>query len=188
VANNLHLAPAHWPHENLAKLWEDAPGYGAIGGSTQPWVAALLYQLVRALDIRNVAELGCYKGVTSSWLACAIEENSGGRLTLVDCNAQALKIAQQWIETFAFQKTTIIGVHGATLIYLPDIPRDTQLIFLDDDKKNILQKVAMLRGLGVKALLAIHDAEGLPEMKELGALVLPTPPMHSTGHLALVQL
>src|SRR6266702_3780303 len=114
--SNEHLTPIWWPHDSLRSAWEN----GRYGVSTQPWVSALLYQLVRALDVRRVVELGCYKGVTSVWLAHAIAANGGGALRLVDNNAAYLEEAQQRVEQTAPTGVSVFTTNKASLEFLAD--------------------------------------------------------------------
>ena len=184
--SNEHLAPVAtmWPHPSIREYWDS--GKHATEGGTQPWVAALLYGLVRAMDIRHVAELGCYLGATSAWLALAIEANGGGSLTLVDTQADWLQQAAARVMALDLQKTALGTMNERSLDFLAHMNPDTRLVFLDDDKAEIPAKLDALRALKLKeALVAIHDMETI---NVPGALVLATPVLHGTGLLGLVQV
>jgi len=153
-------------------------------------VQALLYQLCRALDVRRAVELGCYRGVTSAWLALAIEANGGGRLDLVDTNQSFLERAL--LRAGDVSEAANVGIAGhaePSFAFLkgPTFQPDTQFIFMDDDKSDIKQKVHVIRERGCQALIAVHDVEhNQPQLEGLNAVTLKTPVLHATGWLALI--
>jgi len=182
--SNEHLTPVWWPHDSLREAWEN--GRTEVV-STQPWVAALLYQLIRALDVRRVVELGCYKGITSVWLAHAIAANGGGALRLVDTNAGFLEEAAQRVTNTGPLDVAVFSTHQPSMEFLIDgITADVQFVFLDDDKADVSKKIEVLRKRCPGATLTIHDAETVPELAPY--LILPTPPSVGSGHLAVVRL
>ena len=182
---NEHLAPLWWPHASLRDAWETRDDNDP-NVSTQPWVSALLYQLVRALDYRRVVELGCYRGVTSAWLACAVEANGGGTVTLVDIQAGVLKKTERRLAALALAKTQASYVEASSAAFLEtQLPANTQFIFIDDDKLTVPAELERIKAVAPRALVAIHDAETIGAIP--GALMLATPPLYGSGHLALVQ-
>jgi predicted O-methyltransferase YrrM len=184
---NEHLAPVWWPHPSLKTYWDS--GLHHTEGATQPWVQALLYQLCRALDVRRAVELGCYRGVTSAWLALAIEANGGGRLDLVDTNQTFLTVAMARVGDVNTGTLVATAGHAETsFAFLREhFQPDTQFIFMDDDKADIKQKVHVIRDCGCQALIAVHDVEhNQPQLEGLNAVTLKTPVLHGTGWLALI--
>lgn len=186
---NAHLLPLVWPHPALQEAWES--GVQTTNGATQPWIQALLYQLCRALDVRRATELGCWRGFTSAWLACAIAHNGGGSLTLADTNKVTLDTACARVATLSFSSVVVTPFLGGSLSYLEAIPKETQFVFLDDDKAEPARKLTLLKERCPGCYVALHDAE-LPEVlaatKASGGMILDIPPGDGSGSLGLVRL
>ena len=182
---NEHLVPVLWPHPHIRKYWESGKHF--TEGATQPWVQALLYQLCRALDVRRAVELGCYLGATSAWLAAAIESNGGGSLTVVDVGDEYISRTKERISAMALSGVETAYVKRPSLEYLPEIPPNTQFVFLDDDKDKVPAKLDLIRARCPGAVVAIHDMETLTQGIE-GILRLDTPILHGTGYLGLLRV
>jgi predicted O-methyltransferase YrrM len=136
----------------------------------------------------QAVELGVWKGATSRWLACAVEENGGGGLTLVDINAEYLHEARRRVEALGLRHVTLLCVQQPTMEFLPTVSPQTDFVFMDDDKMEVAAKLALLQQR-TKALVAAHDAETIVgPLKEYGAIILPMPAEPSAGDLGLVQL
>ena len=186
---NEQLAPLWFPHPTLRDYWES--GKHRSEGATQPWVQALLYHLVRALGIRHVAELGCYLGSTSAWLALAIEANCAGEpttgsLTLVDVGNGMVDGVRSRVS--AVSTTPLIGFHGRSLEFLPGLYTETRFVYLDDDKADVSAKLALIAQRAPGCLVAIHDAETLGAQLPTNALLLDTAPLFGSEKLALVKV
>lgn len=190
------MIPALWPHPILKDYWMS--GLHRDEGATQPHVQALLYQLILSLNAKHVLELGVWKGATSRWLACAIESNGGGTLTLVDNNPENLHTAVVRVHALGLGHVEVVDIPMPTLAYLESLPTTPstelpyapELIFLDDDKQQITEKLSLLKIRSAGAFVCIHDAETLPNeiLVESNIMVLPTPHEPSSGHLGLVRL
>jgi len=188
-----------WPHPLLKERW-DTTHYAAEGNS-QPWVQLLLYSLIRAIGVKEVIEFGCFRGITTAWLALAVEANGGGLVSAIERDVKDMEKTVQWVHRFfdAIPNTNITGHQITTLDFIdkhPDIVKSAGLIFLDDDKADIIHKVAKLRGVGCTALLTVHDVDGTysntPPLKELwpmiGGFTVPATKIHENGALGLLQL
>jgi predicted O-methyltransferase YrrM len=186
-----------WPHPLLEARWTDAK-YGGEG-IAQPWVQLLLYGLVRALGARAVIEFGAFRGVTTGWLALAVEANGGGIVYAVEPNVKDAVRTTDFCAALPLPATLVHVATDSTLAFIaanPDCVRTAGLLFLDDDKAAIAEKVAALRATGARGLLAVHDVDGGyandPPLRKawaaLGGLTLPVVKVHEHGHLGLLQL
>ena len=175
--------PTLWPHPTLKRHWEELH---RTESATQPHIQSLLYHLVCALDVKHAVELGVWKGATSRWLACAIEANGGGTLTLVDTVEENVTLAADRCRALELPHTTIEVRHGESLFYLESLPTDVKFVFLDDDKQAIDKKLDLIKGRGV--IVAIHDIEVVPDdtRKKWRIVHLPMPAIPSGGDLGLV--
>lgn len=182
------MIPTLWPHPDLQAYW--ASGLHKTEGATQPHIQALLYHLVLAINAQHVVELGVWKGATSRWLACAVEANGGGTLTLVDTDQACLNTASTRVALLDLPRTEVHTVFRGTMEFLDTMNPATQFMFMDDDKKQVAEKFAKLRAQGRHVLVAVHDAETIsPELRQAeGMILLETPPEPSSGQLALAQL
>jgi predicted O-methyltransferase YrrM len=179
---NVHLIPQWFPDPALQEFWENGRHYRE--GGTQPWVQSLLYHLVRACGYRRVVELGTWTGLTTAWLAHAVQANGGGKLyatenvpAMADTAAARLYAAEIPDVDWFIRKAD-------TLEALQSLPFEPQFVFLDDDKIDLAKKFAFFPG----ALVAVHDAEDCPELKAFPHLYLPTAVLHGSGHLALLRV
>ena len=179
---NLHLTPRWFPHAALAAAWR--PGYE--GGGLQPWLQAFLYQLIRAMDLRRVVELGTWYGYTSAWLAQAVEDNGGGEAHFVDLEERHVERTRAAVERLDLKTTACAFIHKPSVAYLADIPHDMQFVFLDDDKERVKEKIAMISQRCARCLVAIHDAETQSFLRNERAVLLPIPPADGGGDLALL--
>lgn len=152
----------------------------------QPWLQALLYQLIRAMDLRHVVELGTWYGYTSGWLAQAVEDNGGGTVTLVEAAPDCVQKTQAVIESLGLKKAACEIIHKRTLDYLPGMREDMQLVFLDDDKSDVPRKLELIKARAPRALVAIHDAETLGFLQETKALILRIPHADGGGDIAFI--
>lgn len=186
---NAHLLPVVWPHPALQAAWSS--GAQTADGATQPWLQALLYALCRALDIRRAVELGCWRGYTSAWLACAIAHNGGGALTLVDTNATQLETAAARVAALSLPTVTVETTLLSTSDYLAAASPALQFAFLDDDKASTAAKLALLAARCPGIYVALHDVE-IPEVaaatRAVGGVILDVPPGDGNGSLGLVRL
>ncbi len=190
-----------WPHDVLRDRYEsahfDSTAY-AKEGITQPWVQLLLYALVRSLGATHVLELGCFRGVTTAWLALAVEANGGGTVVALDREAVDVARGKTLLRDVAdaLPRTQVVWELGDTRAYLRTATlQPFTFVFLDDDKQAVAEKVELLRVGGCRALLACHDVDGHYEdpglarvWKALGGLVVPATRIHPYGHLGLLQL
>ena len=147
------MRPIQWPHPVLQEYWDS--GLHASEGATQPAIQNLLYHLVRMVDAKHVVELGVWKGATSRWLACAVGD---GSLTLVDTDQSNVKSAAERVRALHLPVKLRMFV-GSSLLYLSGVPRETDFVFLDDDKQEIPEKLGMLVKALPHCVVAIHDLE-----------------------------
>lgn len=156
-------------------------------GATQPWIQAFLYQLARMLDTRHIMELGTWHGATSAWLACALHDNGGGTLTLVDNAQDSLTVAEWRANSLGFPDVTVVPVHAYSHEFLPEMPTDVTLVFMDDDKQDIPGKVAWMRGRMARGVIVLHDAETVRDaVREAGGVYLKVPDAWAGGDVALI--
>lgn len=95
--------------------------------------ARLLYFLVQLSHAERVLELGTYKGYSSIWMALALEEMRGGKLTTIEIdNSRALE-ARQNFKTCGLDKI-VTCEKGDAHVYINTLKKDYDLIFLDADK------------------------------------------------------
>ena len=183
-----------WPDPRLKARW-DLSHYAAEGNA-QPWIQLLLYSLITATRANTVVEFGSFRGVTTAWLALAVEANGGGTVNAIERNASDAQVTSDYTKTYAdaLPRTTVIVHLTRTLDAIATLHTDTDFIFLDDDKCNVPEKVAALRAHGCKALLACHDVDhdydgtGPKSFFAREGLVIPSPILHEHGHLGLIQL
>lgn len=75
---------------------DDNRGFTAFNdGSCECEVGELLYSLVRVFKPRTVLETGTYKGVSSSYMALAMEENQTGILDTCEINQEHISTSKQ---------------------------------------------------------------------------------------------
>lgn len=186
---NAHLLPVAWPSPALQEFWES--GVQTMEGATQPWVQALLYQLCRALDVRHAVELGCWKGITSVWLATAISHNGGGSLSVVDNHEKTGGEALARLSIHAPSNVAVTLHQEPTMTFLLSLLASTQFVFLDDDKAQIADKLDLIRARAPGCYVAVHDAE-LPnvtiDFRKAGGIILDIPPGDGSGSLGLIRL
>jgi predicted O-methyltransferase YrrM len=186
-----------WPHSALRERWEAAK-YGGEG-IAQPWVQLVLYSLVRMLGVREVIEFGTFRGVTTAWLALAVEANGGGTVYGIEHTEKDARLTVEFCGQFSLPLTCVQIETTNTLTFIaanPDRVRTAGLLFMDDDKAAVAQKVAALRAVGAHGLLVVHDVDGSyandPPLRDawaaLGGLVLPAVKVHEHGHLGLLRL
>lgn len=169
----------------MESYWKSGQHYA--DGGTQPWVQALLYQFVRACGFRRVMEFGTWYGATSAWLCLAISENGGGCFWATESSPEAADKAAEKLFALQIPEVDWVIRREDTLAALENIPFEPEFVFVDDDKTNLEAK---FKRLPPGTLVAVHDAEA-DSGNELAAwprIVLKTPVLHGSGHLALIQL
>lgn len=180
------LAPLWFPHPLLHEYWWSLDHY--LEGGTQPWVQSLIYNLIRSCSFRRVVELGTWYGSTSAWMCMALLHNGGGQYLGTEISDDVAEIAAKRLGSLGSLENVDWAVRkNASLAALPELPFQPDFVFIDDDKTDLAAKAAFFPG----ALAAIHDVEDNDvKVREMWphAIVLKTPVLHATGHLALVQL
>lgn len=104
--------------------------------SCETEVAEFLGDLTFMLDAKVVVETGCFVGVTSCYLAKALQHLGGERnLYIIDREKRYLDIACMNIECFGANNVSIYPIHGQTsdTNVLDQIPMAADLIFLDSE-------------------------------------------------------
>lgn len=184
---NRHLLPRWWPHPNLRTYIEDGGHEGE--GATQPWIQNFLYHLARMLDARHIVELGTWRGATSAWLACALADNGGGTLTLVDNNADNLTVSAWRANALGHASVTVVPVQLPSFEFLASLDPDVTLIFLDDDKLAVPEKIAAIRARLSKGVIVIHDAEMVQEpIWNARGAIMRVPSAWAGGDVAVVPI
>lgn len=95
--------------------------------------ARLLYFLTRLSQAERVLELGTYKGYSSIWMALALEEMRGGKLTTVEIDNTRVLAARQNFKTCGLSKI-VTCEKGDAHVFINTLKKDFDLIFLDADK------------------------------------------------------
>lgn len=183
VIPNVRFAPLWYPRLSMESYWKSGQHYA--DGGTQPWVQALLYQLVRSCGFRRVMEFGTWYGATSAWLCMALTHNGGGCFWGTERDHAVADKAAEYL--FALQIPDVDWVirRDETLVAMEGMPFAPEFVFLDDDKGELEGKFKLLPP---GTLVAVHDAEAVPELAAWPRIVLKTPVLHGSGHLALIQL
>lgn len=182
---NARLAPLWFPDPSLESYWKSGQHYA--DGGTQPWVQALLYQLIRACGFRRVMELGTWYGATAAWMCLAVAHNGGGCYWGTERSHEAADKAAARLFALEIPSVDWVVRRQDTLSALEGLPFGPDFVFIDDDKAQLAEKLAFFpKG----TLVALHDVEDRPphELATWDPFVLKTSVLHGTGHLALIQL
>ena len=124
-------------------------------GSTEIETSELLYSFVRRLKPSNVLETGCYKGVSSLYMAQALKDNGFGHLTTIEYEQLHIDESEKlWQE--AGVKDYVTAVRLESLKFQPD--KQYQFMFLDTEMNLRLHElVKFFPYLDEGGYVFIHD-------------------------------
>lgn len=132
-------------------------------------------------------EFGTWYGATSAWLCMAVQHNGGGCFWATEREPDVADLVADRLLALPIPDVDWTIRREETLTALENMPFAPEFVFMDDDKTQLAAKFECLpKG----TLVAIHDAEATPELMavKVSGIYLPTPVLHGSGHLALIQL
>ncbi len=115
---------------------------------------------------KNALEIGTFLGVSTAYLAAALE-GSGARLTTVDiADAHDIGFAKQYGGAPAARTIADIGLHNVEFVqsdliaFLTTVRQEFDFVFLDGNHRAgrvYRELVLVLRRLAANALVVLHD-------------------------------
>lgn len=109
----------------------DAAGLPSI--AVAPNQGKLLHILARAIQARDILEIGTLGGYSTIWLARAL--SPGGRLVTLEVDDRHAEIARANLDRAGLAGTVEIRI-GPALTTLPSLAGPFDLVFIDADKEN----------------------------------------------------
>lgn len=107
-----------------------------------PDTGQLLWILVRAVDARQILEVGTSNAYSTIWFADAVAPLAG-RVTTLERNADKIALAEANL-TEANLRDHVDIIEGDALASLATLPGPYDLIFLDADRPNYLNYLPLL--------------------------------------------
>lgn len=107
-----------------------------------PDTGQLLWILVRAVQARQILEVGTSNAYSTIWFADAVAP-LGGRVTTLERNADKIALAESNL-TEANLRSHVDIIQGDALQSLATLPGPYDLIFLDADRPNYLNYLPLL--------------------------------------------
>lgn len=182
-----------WPHDSLRATWDAGHLYPT--GVTEPWTQQVVAALLVASGQRNVLELGSYLGLTTVWLALALERLGGGTLTTVELDPARFEHTKQRLYDLRLQKAEVHFVNRDSLVALADLPdASVGFAWVDDDHQaaHVAEELRLLRPKMVPGgLITMHDVSGPLGLDTVcrahGGYVLHFPRLGVAGGLGVIQ-
>ena len=142
----------------LQRLLKEMEAKGYSYWSVPRQDGEFLHLLVKATRARNVLEVGTSHGYSAIWMGLGLEE-TGGRLTTVEMNAERFNLARKHLDEagLSMRVTCLKGDAHAEVAKLRG-PFD--FVFLDADKEGEVDYFHKLypRKLAPGGILAVHNA------------------------------
>lgn len=119
----------NWPHPKLEQAFKSGR-YST--NATEPWTQQLLCQLMSCYGAETVIEFGCHAGMTSAWLALALQNQGGGKLILVDTNADYCAETEKFLSEFDLPNVEVDIKNMTAMEAVDSLPRHSvDFAFLD---------------------------------------------------------
>lgn len=191
----------HWPHASLKEAW-DKGIYKQ--GATEPWTQQVVADLLIAKNARTVLELGTFLGLTTTWLALALEWLGGGTLIGVEIEKDRAAATEEQLSRLTIPRVHwTIHCDDSIRVLQNDIKtRSIDFAWVDDnhDANHVALELDILcrptlaeaRKMNYGGLVCMHDVSG-----ELGldgvcinqhGYVLDFPKLGPAGGLGLIQV
>ena len=158
-----------WPHQSLRQAWTSTDIYQL--GATEPWVQQVVADLLVAKESRIVLELGCYMGLTTAWLALALESIGGGTLIGVEIEEERARATEERLADLPIPHVHWTIQQQDSLTALRQLsPGTIDFAWIDDDHtpKHVAQELEWLcrptmrleRRMKAGGLICLHDVKG----------------------------
>lgn len=169
-------------------------------GNTEPWITHLVVALLKASGQRTVLETGAFQGATSHALGNALQDMTGGTLTVCELDPARAEAVDARLRT-ATDREEWADVHWvvrcqdalSVIAGLPD--RSLGFAFVDDDhtKEHVAAEIeALLPKMLPNGLIVFHDVYGVCDLQEVvaayGGYSLDLPRAGPAGGLGLIQV
>jgi len=158
---------------------------------------------MRSISAQTILELGCFTGITTAWLALALEDMGGGEIYAVDCDADRCRETEARVTALGLSSVTLhlIALDAIAAIHtLP--PLSIDFAFIDDkiDARHMRAEMEALwswydpaatQRMSLGGLIAVHDVTHDDVASAVighQGYILNTVPMHAHGGLALIQI
>lgn len=178
----------------LLNVHPDAAEWQA--GSSEPWIARLVAQLVIANDCRRAVEIGGFKGYTSRHIAealCCLPHPT--ELTVCEIDPERARDVDAVLGAFRggeFTANIAVADSHAWIPTLPDASID--LVWLDGnhEKPHVAREISLLwPKLAPGGLIVGHDAFGVCDLQEvfvrMGGYALDLPRLGPAGGIGILQ-
>ena len=184
----------NWPHPLVKQAWDDDV---YPSGVTEPWVQQAVAALLVASGQTSVLELGSYLGLTTAWLACALQRMGGGILTTVELEPERIHhtmtlLAEIEIDTPDVEVEVLCS---DTILLLQRTGLRPGFAWVDDDHTpaHVDEELTLLRPLmkpgGLICMHDVHGPLGLDAVCERhGGYVLRFPVLGPAGGFGVIQL
>jgi predicted O-methyltransferase YrrM len=126
--------------------------------------AGLLYMLARSIQARSVVEFGTSFGISTLYLAAALQDNGGGRVIGTEFEPSKVTRARENIAAAGLSEFVEIRAGDALETLSRDLPQTIDLVLLDGAKSLYPQVLELLAPrLRRGALIVADNAEMAPE-------------------------
>lgn len=165
-------------------------------GSSEPWIAGLVAQLVIANDCTRVVEIGGFKGYTSRYIAealCCLPHPTS--LTVCEIDPERARDVDAALEEFRGAEFTASVAVADSHVWIPTLPgASVDLVWLDGnhEKPHVAREIALLwPKLTPGGIIVGHDAFGVCDLQEvftrMRGYALDLPRLGPAGGIGILQ-
>lgn len=184
------LAGVRYPHPALADTYQP--------GVTEPWVQQVVAALVVANNAHVVLESGGFLGVTSAWLAMALESMGGGTLHVCEIDRSRAKAIQDRLDytTSETDRKTELIVHCDDVMQvIHSLPAEyLDFVWLDDDHQSahVEREIQLLwPKMKLGGLIVGHDIDPPCNLQDVftsfGGFSIHLPKLGPSGGIGILQ-
>jgi len=124
-------------------------------GGVETAVGEFLYGMVRMMRPEYVFETGTHHGISSSYMAKALQDNKFGTLTTVEINKENIRVSEERWERIGIRNQVIIDKEHSLKYTLE---HDVQLMLLDSEPEfRFKELVRFYQRLAFGGYVFIHD-------------------------------
>lgn len=164
--NNTH--GIRWPHSSVKDAWKRGI---YEQGATEPWIQQLVADFIIASQARTVLELGCFLGLTTTWIACALEASGGGTLVGVELEPERAEATRAQLGLLDLNTVKYV-IHQADAVSVLNMldAHSIDLAWVDDDHTpaHVAQELDILcaptrpesRKMASGGIVLMHDVFG----------------------------
>lgn len=182
------LAGVTYPHPSLENTYEP--------GVTESWVAQLVSSLLIASGGSTVMETGGFRGITSSWLALALERMGGGTLIVAEIDPERADGISRRVNTLGLRETVVIVDPLDVMKVIAHCgDKSLDFVWLDDDHEefHVRSEInALWPKMKPGGLIVGHDVYGSVNLqrvfKNFGGLALDLPRLGPAGGIGIIQV